>query len=198
MVKFTEEKKKEIKKAIEVSGEQLFLKYGLKKVTIDEIINEVNIGKGTFYLFFENKYDLFLEISRQRQESIILNIESVIEGLKGEIGLNNSQSLTKVLIDLIQLYSEDEFLKMLNGDAKELLQKKASPKLLNEHFKMDTVFMNKLSDFGFQIRIPEEVFLELMNVIFIYGMDVFNNKKDERALKQLIELVTSQELIRTK
>ena len=51
-------------KAISIlqAAEKLFNKYGYKKVSIDEIVKAANIAKGTFYLYFNHKHDLYSQI----------------------------------------------------------------------------------------------------------------------------------------
>jgi len=48
--------------AILKEAEKLFIKYGYKKVSIDEIAGAAGIAKGTFYLYFKNKDDLYNRI----------------------------------------------------------------------------------------------------------------------------------------
>ena len=36
--------------------------YGVKRTTVDELVHRAGIPKGTFYLFYENKESLFLDI----------------------------------------------------------------------------------------------------------------------------------------
>lgn len=44
------------------SAKKLFNKYGIKKVSIDMIVNKAWVAKGTFYLYYENKHQLYVEI----------------------------------------------------------------------------------------------------------------------------------------
>jgi len=45
-------------KSIIVTGQHLFWKYGIKRVTIEEICREAGVSKMTFYKFFPNKIEL--------------------------------------------------------------------------------------------------------------------------------------------
>ena len=40
------------------AGKKLFLKFGIRKVTVDEICEEANVSKMTFYKYFPNKIEL--------------------------------------------------------------------------------------------------------------------------------------------
>ena len=44
------------------AAEKLFTKYGYRKVSIDEIVIAAGVAKGTFYLYFKNKDELYTQI----------------------------------------------------------------------------------------------------------------------------------------
>ncbi len=62
MPKFTDNEKEHIKQDLLTKGRTIFIKYGLAKTSIDEIIRECGIAKGTFYKFFNSKEELYYEI----------------------------------------------------------------------------------------------------------------------------------------
>jgi len=53
---------------IQIASIQLFEQFGYKKVSIDEIVQKANIAKGTFYLYFKNKEELYYSILEGFQE----------------------------------------------------------------------------------------------------------------------------------
>ena len=60
-------------------AEKLISKKGYSKTTIDEITKKAGIGKGTFYLYFKNKNDLFFSIIKEELENLITNIKKEVE-----------------------------------------------------------------------------------------------------------------------
>lgn len=62
MPKFTTIENEQIRKDLLVKGRNIFIKYGLAKTSIDEIIRDCGIAKGTFYKFFNSKEELYFEI----------------------------------------------------------------------------------------------------------------------------------------
>lgn len=60
-IKSDTEKQMQKKYLLEI-GKVLLLKYGIKKTTVDDIVNEANIAKGTFYLYFKSKEDFFYQL----------------------------------------------------------------------------------------------------------------------------------------
>ena len=59
---FSEHEKETIRAQLREKARKLFEKQGLKKTTVDELAQAAGISKGAFYLFYESKEELFLEI----------------------------------------------------------------------------------------------------------------------------------------
>ncbi len=55
---------KSIKIDIREAGKRLFFRFGVRRVTVEEISGEAGISKVTFYKYFKNKDDLFLKIMK--------------------------------------------------------------------------------------------------------------------------------------
>ena len=52
MPKFSDSEKERIRQKLMREGERLFAAYGIKKVSIDEIVKAAGIAKGSFYTFY--------------------------------------------------------------------------------------------------------------------------------------------------
>ena len=55
-----------------------FTHYGYKKTVIDDIVRSVGIAKGTFYLYFSSKEQLFLECMRSIREEMMVEFNQLI------------------------------------------------------------------------------------------------------------------------
>ena len=53
-----QDKKNEKEERLLSEGFKLFTKKGLKETSIQDIVNKANVAKGTFYLYFKDKYEL--------------------------------------------------------------------------------------------------------------------------------------------
>ena len=53
-----EQKKEQKKEGLLEAAYQLFLEKGVNKTSVDEIVKKANVAKGTFYLYFKDKYDI--------------------------------------------------------------------------------------------------------------------------------------------
>lgn len=65
---------KEVREAILDATDNLLARYGYKKMTIDDLAQEVGIGKGSVYLHFSSK-----------EEIVLSHIDRIIERLKIEL-----------------------------------------------------------------------------------------------------------------
>lgn len=76
-----EELKEENKKAIEIikAATLIFSKADFHKVTMDEIAELANVGKGTLYRYYENKEDLYFSIISKGLEALYCYITATIE-----------------------------------------------------------------------------------------------------------------------
>ncbi|MCA1621995.1 MAG: TetR/AcrR family transcriptional regulator [Acidobacteria bacterium] len=64
----------EIRELILDAADRLLARYGYKKMTMDDLAQEVGIGKGTIYLHFPSK-----------EEVVLSHVDRIVERLKGEL-----------------------------------------------------------------------------------------------------------------
>ncbi|MUM34776.1 helix-turn-helix domain-containing protein, partial [Mycolicibacterium sp. CBMA 361] len=65
-VAFTPDEKGSIARVLVDTAERLFATQGLKKTSLDELVQPVGIAKGSFYAFFDSKESLYLEVMLRR------------------------------------------------------------------------------------------------------------------------------------
>lgn len=61
---------------------ELFSQKGINKTAIDDIVNKAGVAKGTFYLYFKDKYDIFDKIIIKKSSDILE--EAIISSKKTE------------------------------------------------------------------------------------------------------------------
>ena len=66
-------------KDIMSTGKDLFWKYGMKRVTVEEICNEAKVSKMTFYKYFGNKDELALAIIKQMIDNTLKEFINLME-----------------------------------------------------------------------------------------------------------------------
>ncbi|MBT3312759.1 MAG: TetR/AcrR family transcriptional regulator [Desulfobacterales bacterium] len=94
------------KDLILTSAMKQFARYGFKKTSLDDIVRDVKISKGTIYIYFKNKEDLF----RQSAEIVV---NSMLSSLKANISPENNTkenivSFTCGQIQFIRNYIAEE------------------------------------------------------------------------------------------
>ena len=67
--------KEERKAAILASAEKVFVSKGVGMATMDDIAHEAELSKGTLYLYFDSKDELYLEIAVRAVRDIVTAFE---------------------------------------------------------------------------------------------------------------------------
>ncbi len=80
---FTQANIDQIKRDLLQKGREYFIRYGLKKTSVEELAKAAGIAKGSFYKFFDSKEALFLAIheesEKKMREDLIQKLESAVE-----------------------------------------------------------------------------------------------------------------------
>jgi len=61
------------------SAQLLFAKFGLKRVTIDDIAKEAHVSKATIYKYFKNKTEVFDRVVQNEVESLLTLIRNDVK-----------------------------------------------------------------------------------------------------------------------
>ena len=76
---FTEHEKELIRKRLLEQGYKQFSAYGLKKTNVEELAEASGISKGAFYLFYESKEALFMDVIELAEERFRQEILAAID-----------------------------------------------------------------------------------------------------------------------
>lgn len=106
-----DQKKAEIAKA----ARDLFTEFGYKSVSMEQIAMRANVAKGTLYLYFKDKEDLFSYLAREFLAGMGEYIRKV-ESKK----LSLLDELHEVIYNLLKYRREQKFLYKVMQDAKDL------------------------------------------------------------------------------
>jgi AcrR family transcriptional regulator len=60
------------------AAQNLFLRYGVKRTALDDVVREAGIAKGTLYLYFDSKDALFAGVAEQLCADVLRNAEEAI------------------------------------------------------------------------------------------------------------------------
>ena len=163
MPRFGEQEKIRIKKRLLEEGERLFCSYGLKKVTIDDIVKTVNIAKASFYKFYEGKEYLFLDIAQNEQKEIFDALEVVLIESKGRPDAERVKLVFSVMSGLMRKYP---LLVGIDKETVEIIARKVSPQRLLEYSMQGFDAVNAMEKHGIKFRYETHVVSQLFQSLY--------------------------------
>jgi AcrR family transcriptional regulator len=83
MREFETEEQEETYEALVAAGREQLLSYGPTKTNVSDVTDPVGVAKSTFYLYFESKADLYLEIFRREFAQLNSRIDEEIKQVDG-------------------------------------------------------------------------------------------------------------------
>ena len=155
---FTDYEKDLISKRLLEQGYKLFSAYGLKKTSIEELAHAAGISKGGFYLFYESKEDIFLDVAELAEQQFRKEILAVVD-LPGP---TPRARLFAILQKAFSLLKTIPLLQFLTSRDFDLLFRRVSPEKIYEHLANDRLFLDELvtrcKNAGIPIQAkPEEI-----------------------------------------
>jgi AcrR family transcriptional regulator len=155
---FTEHEKEQIGRQLLEQGYKLFSAYGLKKTNLDEIAQAAGISKGAFYIFYESKEALFMDVIEQAERHFRQEILAAVElpGPTPRVRLFAVLKTAFILfktIPLLRFFTSSDFIQLFRRIPAEKLQ---------EHLASDRAFfaemITRCQKAGIPIRAqPEEI-----------------------------------------
>lgn len=169
-ISITTKKKLLKEKQMLLAGYNLFVTRGVEKTSIDDIVKLAGVAKGTFYLYFKDKYDLLDQLILQKSNEIIK------EGLKkaNSLGIDDFRKRTLFFLDYIINYLKENksLLKLINKNISWGLYRKAmmKPKEYDEIKNVLDIFVKNLINEGIQ---KDEAEMTLFMIIELVGSVCF-------------------------
>lgn len=180
MPRFSDNERKRIQQKLMQEGERLFTAFGLKKVSIDEIVQSVGIAKGSFYSFYTNKEHLYMDIAAHLQ----LKMWSDMDTFLNENRDLPPRELCKQCF--LWMFSELErypLLKQVNNETAEYLYRKLPPEVIEAHTQEDSHELIKLQEYGVHFTCGINVAAKTLQTLAI---SFLNLQQDQTADQQVI------------
>ncbi|AJS58737.1 TetR/AcrR family transcriptional regulator [Paenibacillus sp. IHBB 10380] len=182
----TEHEKEMVREAMYTKGIELIRKKGVKRVTVEDITNATNIGKGSFYSYYNSKEELLYTIIKKSENRMFEKVESV---LSEKIKLK--ERLIKALKE-IYLAADSIVLYVSPSDIEYLLRKLPDEAADWEALKSNDYFSRTLSLCGIDESGCEiDVLAYLMNALHFMGSTdmPFGERGREKALDILVHSI---------
>jgi AcrR family transcriptional regulator len=167
-----------------------------EKTSINKIIKDAGISRGSFYMYFEDKYDLTLYLFMQTKDFIINQAKAISFSVSGEL----DEFMIQLHDMLYDYYMQDEYRNFLKNvvtyyqgrPESELKSMKGMFPLEDEAFKLSKIlnkeqFTNQDSDFI--IKVINLSVMILRNTMFIAFMMNYTKEQSHNLLKQNIDIL---------
>ena len=128
-----EENKRKKRTALLSQAFSLFMNKGITNTTISEIVEQADVAKGTFYMYFKDKDDLIEKLIAQKAEQLLINALDILNKHPETVKVEDKLVLIADSL-LEQLNSDSRLLKFINKNLNYGIYKKA---LLSEEVKSD-------------------------------------------------------------
>jgi AcrR family transcriptional regulator len=182
---FSEHEKEMIRAQLRAKGKGLFEKQGLKKTRVDELIGAVGISKGAFYLFYESKEELFLEIL----EELEADLRARLFDFSIYPQEDSRQLLARLLMDSLVTWDRYPLLKNFSRADYEYLSRKLPPARIQAHADRDNEFVNdfvkRIKRKGIPVKVSPRLISSLMKSLFFISLH-----RDELGEHDYLEAMT--------
>lgn len=160
---WSKQEKELIKKTLLSEGKKLFEKYGLQKTTVDEIVRAAQISKGSFYLFYGSKEELYFDVledtEREFREKLFKNVF--------QPGKNRRESFKSFLHKMIDLLTTMPLYQQINSSNYELLLRKLPEEKLQKHVQNDLENASKHFEYWMDQGWMRKVDMEALNGLLL-------------------------------
>ncbi len=179
MPKFSTQEKEHIEEKLKKEGEKLFIAYGLKKVTVDDIVKVCSIAKGSFYNFYESKEHLYMEIISNCQKYMWNELDQHLENIKD---LCKKDITKKVFYFLINSMEKYPLLSQMNMDTLNILYRKVSKDFRDFETNEDIKAFLKLEKYGIKFKYDLHIVVKAFEALYISYIHLQSEEKFQRDL----------------
>ncbi|OHD57112.1 MAG: hypothetical protein A2Y33_09310 [Spirochaetes bacterium GWF1_51_8] len=188
---FKPEERELIRRDIMKSGKELFSAYGIKRTNIEDIAKAAGIAKGSFYIFYDSKEELFMDIMEELEAK---NRDAVVNEFFRE-PFKPRETMKKFLRYQMEAVEKEPIFRVVTDkDEYTNLLRRLPPERVEAHLKNDadhniTAFLSLLRDDKKHIA-PEAIsgLLKLMFFSLLHKKEIGENVFD-KVLDLFIDIV---------
>lgn len=190
---YSEREKEIIRTRLLENGRKAFTAFGLRKTNIEDLTRVVGISKGAFYLFYESKEELFMDVLEAAELQFRQQVFAEVE-LPGP---SPRSRLKHVLHTAFSIWKSVPILKQVTQAEYSLLLEKMPPEKVSEHLQSDREFIEVLiqrcQQAGIFISAGGDQIAGLMNALFFVSLheDDFGPGMFPGTLDILLDLISA-------
>lgn len=176
-----EEKKEEKKNKLLNASINLFMEKGINNTTIQDIVDKAELAKGTFYLYFHDKYEIQDEVIMRQSKRLFDSALKKIDKIK--VGTLEDQTIFIIDYIINELSKNKLLLKIISKNLSYgVYSSKLHTIINNEEIGVREFFYNSAKEEGLQLKNPD---ITLYMIIELTSATVFNciTKKEPMNIK---------------
>lgn len=191
---FSPDERARITQRLRDAGRHAFAAYGLRRVNVDDLARAAGISKGAFYLFFDSKEALLLDLLQHFEAEFQRRV--LDEVLKPELG--PGQSLRALLRTAVDVRGTEPLLRNLSDADAETLIRRVPPDQVDALREADVTSARRFVDYwrehGAPISIGAEVLTGLMRAIVLssFRQQEIGPAVYERVIQLMIDSVARE------
>ena len=184
MPRFSDTEREMIKQKLLQEGERLFTSYGIKKVSIDEIVQATGIAKGSFYSFYSNKEHLYMDISANLQLKMWGEMEAFLDNHRS---LPPRELCKQCFLWMFQALKRYPMLKQADGETAEHLYRKLPREVIEAHTKDDSCELIRLQEYGVHFTCGIETAAKTLQTLAVSFLNLQqDDSSDQQAVMRII------------
>jgi AcrR family transcriptional regulator len=191
---FSDQEKEYIRSRLVETGKSQFERFGLKKTNIEEITKAVGISKGAFYIFFDSKEALFMEVL----ETIEIQFrETLFTDIFPE-DVPPKTAFKDFLLRALNELDAEPLLKQVGKEEYEMLIRKLPPERVLEHTDNDlryfSEFYKQYQNTGIFKQEDPNAFGNLLKGLYLLNIhkeDFDDEQSHHQMMALLVEMITN-------
>lgn len=177
MPKFSDIEKEMIRQKLMQEGERLFTSFGIKKVSIDEIVRATGIAKGSFYTFYPSKEQLYMDIAGDQQMKMWREMDEFLNENRALPPRELCKQCFLWMFNGIQRYP---MLKQADRETADYLYRKLPREAIEAHTKDDSHELLRLQEFGVYFKCGIEIATKTLQTLAISFLNLQQNDADNQ------------------
>lgn len=142
---YSQSERDDIKTRLKQAARESLMTKGVRKTTVDQLVAEVHIPKGTFYLFYKSKEILLFEVLLEFHEVIEQDMKIALSQLDFQHITTNQ--LTEFILAFFIKAKENPLFRVLTSGELDLLATKLPSDIVDEHFQHDHDMLEQILKF---------------------------------------------------
>ncbi len=190
---FSEKEKTVIRDKLLEKGREFFMTCGIRKTNVEDLTRAAGISKGAFYVFFDSKEELFLEVIEQFEAEYRAGLyDFPIDRRRSP-----RQNFKRMLRTALTEWSKNPLFSKLDQSELAALMRKLPEERIQAHARSDDVFVAQLverwKDQGVKIEGEPVGVSGLMKALFFVSLhkDDFSQDAYPQTIELLIDLVVA-------